>query len=180
MKPGNEQPFESAPVQQPQYQIPPVYTSPYTNSPYANSPYASQWQGIPNYTYQQPVYTPPAPQSAPAPGEKKGSFWKTVLVSGIVAAICCGITAVGISAYWQQRNDNLSASFNEKLTVLREELEGKSYIGSGDSVSGSPGATVEGGLSPSQVYAQNVKSVVAISSSDLGGISAGSGFVLTE
>ena len=189
--PGNEQHAESAPTQQapqpqqPQYQTQPMYTSAYTGSPYAypprvNAPYANQWQGTPNYTYQRPMYTPPAPPSQPAQQENKGGFWKTVWISAVVAVVCCGITAAAVSAYWQQRNDNLSASLNEKLGVLREEIAGNTHIGSGDSVSGSPGATVEGGLTPGQVYAQNVESVVAISCTAFTGVSSGSGFIMTE
>lgn len=159
-------------AQQPQYQNP--------------QPQAAAWQSPPGYyTYTQPVYTPPAP----APEQpKKGGFWKTVLISSVVALLCCGITAAGVSAYWQSRNNSLTDSFNEKLAVLRQEIEDHSYIGAGDSVSGSPGATVEGGLTPAQVYAKNVDSVVAIEcvvadeyfGEFFEGITSGSGFVLTE
>jgi serine protease Do len=124
----------------------------------------------------------------PAPKEKNNGFWRTVAIAAGVAVICCGITAAGISSYWQQRNSSLSAAFDEKLAVLRQEMEDKTHIGSGDSVSGTPGPTVEGGLTPAQVYAQNLKSVVSIScvrtESEFGQLfnskSAGSGFVLTE
>ena len=169
LAPGNEQPYAPAAPQQPQYQNPP------SGTPF---PYTGYWQGSPAYTYQQPVYTPPAPRKDPEP--KKGGFWKTVLISTVVAALSCGITATAVSVYWQQRNDNLVASFNEKLAVLQEKLEDKFLIGSGGSVSGSPGATVEGGLTPAQVYAQNVKSVVAITSTAYDGVSSGSGFIITE
>ena len=175
---GNEQPLDPGAVQQPRYQ----------STPANPSPYVSNWQGTPNYTYQQPVHVPPAPYTTAAPRENQGGFWKTVLISAVAAVICCGITAAAVTGYWQRRNDILSASFDEKLEVLRGELEKNSHIGSGDSVSGSPGSTVEGGLTPAQVYAQNEKSVVAISCTvseyEFGqlmeGTTSGSGFILTE
>lgn len=165
--------------------------------PYVEHRYAQPWQGVQNYyAYQQPVYAAPqfmqqptpvqAPPASPAPKQepKKGSFWRTVWISAVVAAICCGITAGGVSMYWQSRNSALTASFDEKMAVLREELEKNSYIGSGDSVSGSPGPLVEGGLTPAQVYAKNVDAVVAIECVIAGssgmGATSGSGFVLTE
>lgn len=167
----NEVPYQP---QQPQYQSEPVYAN------------QNPWQAVPGYyTYQQPVYAPPVEQK---PEQPKNGFWKTVLISSVVAVLCCGITAGLVSAFWQQRNSSLTASFDEKLAVLRQELEDKTHIGAGDSVSGSPGSTVEGGLTPSQVYARNVDSVVAIEcvvmeeyyGQFVEGMTSGSGFVMTE
>lgn len=179
--PGAEQPVEPVPPQQPQNRPDsvPAYVNP------SCSPY---WQAAPAYTYQPPVYVPPAPAAEPKKKQKKSGFWKTVLISTVVAVVSCGITAVIVSALWQQRSSNLSASFDEKLAVLREELEDQLHIGTGDSVSGSPGPSQTGGLTPGQVYARNVKAVVAISCTvtedsfgfPLEGTSSGSGFVLTE
>ena len=184
---------------QPQYQPQPQQNP----VPYGHPGYAEPWQAAPAYyPYQQPVYVPqePVPTPAPAPGaepapsatpvetKKKGGFWKTVLISSVVAAICCSITAVGVSLFWQSRTNALTASFDEKMEVLREEMDKNSHVGSGDSVSGSPGATVEGGLTPAQVYAKNVDSVVAIEcviteeyyGQLMEGMTSGSGFVLTS
>jgi serine protease Do len=184
---------------QPQYQPQPQQNP----VPYGHPGYAEPWQAAPAYyPYQQPVYVPqePVPTPAPAPGakpapsatpvetKKKGGFWKTVLISSVVAAICCSITAVGVSLFWQSRSNALTASFDEKMEVLREEMDKNSHVGSGDSVSGSPGATVEGGLTPAQVYAKNVDSVVAIEciiteeyyGQLMEGMTSGSGFVLTS
>ena len=168
---------------------------PQSTSPFANSPYVMPWQ-VP----QQPAVTPvvpqpPAEQSAPlieqseSPVKRKkpGFWWKTLLTSAVVAALSCGITAACVNAYWQQRNTDLTKSFDEKLAVLRQELENNSTGGNGDSSSGSAGPSVEGGLTPAQVYAQNVDSVVAIEcivtqdyfGQTVSGVTSGSGFVLT-
>ena len=168
------------PQPEPQPQPQPQHTS-----PFADSPYVTPWQAAPGYyAYQQPVYAPPAP----APKEKKGGFWKTVLISALVSVVCCGITAAAVTMYWQSRNNALTSAFNEKLAIMWEQMEEYSYIGSGNSVSGSPNATVEGGLTPAQVYAKNVDSVVAIEcvitekyyGQTMESMTSGSGFVLTE
>ena len=189
----NAVPAEPAPAQQPQPARQPMNQAvPAGKSPFANSPYVAYRQAVPGYTYQRPVFTPPAPVPAPAPKEtpreKKWGFWKTVGVSALVAVLCCGITAGAVSAYWQQRNNNLTASFNEKLAVLRQELKDNSSLGTGGSVSGSQTPGAEGVLTPAQVYAMNEKSVVALSctvtESEFGqvitGENSGSGFVLTQ
>lgn len=189
----NEQPI--IPEPQPQVQPQPESQNQST-SPFANSPYVTAWQVPPAQNYQPPVYTPPVPSVTPAapevpaePAEKKKSgFWKTLGISVAVAAVACGITAGCVNAYWQQRNSSLTRSFDEKLAVLRQEIAQKAPGGDGQSNSGSPGATIEGGLTPAQVYAQNVDSVVAIEcavSADhfgqiVSGVTSGSGFVLTE
>lgn len=186
-------PVDDAPVQQvqpqpQQVQQPMNQATPASKSPFANSPYVAYQQAAPGYTYQRPVYAPPAPTPKKASPDKKWGFWKTVGVSVCVAVLCCGITAGAVSAYWQQRNNNLTASFNEKLEVLRQELKDNSHIGTGDSVSGSHTPNVEGGLTPAQVYAMNEKSVVAISctvtESEFGQLftseNTGTGFVLTQ
>ena len=184
------------PQPQPQYD-PQPQPMPQRPSPFADSPYATPWQAPPPRSWQSPVEPQPKPGTAApeAPGEetsagkKKGGFWwKTLVVSVTVAAIACGITAAGVNSYWQQRNSSLTRSFDEKLAVLREEIEKNSPGSDGVSSSGSPGATVEGGLTPAQVYAQNVDSVVAIECTvteeyfgqTVSGITSGSGFVLTE
>ena len=198
MIPENDQFVESEPAQQfepeqqpeptQQPQQAPYSAAPASRSPFANSPYTNYGQAAPVYTYQRPVYTPPVVQPKPVPEEKKDGFWKTFWISAGVAVVCCAITAAAVSAYWQQRNNNLTASFDEKLAVLRQEIESSSHVGTGDSISGTPNTSVDGGLTPSQVYARNEESVVAITCmvTDMeygqifGGESAGSGFVLTE
>ncbi|MBQ7415405.1 MAG: trypsin-like peptidase domain-containing protein [Oscillospiraceae bacterium] len=173
---------------QPQHQ-PQPQNHPWAMPPYTQAPAPNPWQSAPGYyTYQKPVYTPPAPPAQPQAKQKEGGFWKSVLISSVVALLCCGITAGCVSAYWQQRNNDLTRSFNEKLDILREEIQQNSHAGSGDSVSGSPGATEEGGLTPAQVYARNCNSVVAIEcvvveeyfGQFIEGTAAGSGFILSE
>ena len=170
---------------QPQPQAP--FQQPYP--PY--QAYSPQPQPAPN-GYAVPWQTPapkpenPAPQ-VPAEKKKTGFWWKTLVTSVAVAAVSCVITAAAVNAHWQSRNSSLTKSFDEKLAVLRQELEQSKTDNNGNSTSGSPGPSVEGGLTPGQVYAQNVDSVVAIECTVaeeyfgqvVSGVTSGSGFVLT-
>lgn len=151
-------------------------------SPYANSPYE-----MPRQAYG---YAPPKPPKQPRQKKvRKGGAGRAVLAAVmalVLVAGSCGITAFVSNSYWSNRLEQMNTSFNERLNALQNQIS--SNPGTGNSVSGSPVATQEGGLTPSQVYAQNVQSVVAISNQATTNIygqvsetaSSGSGFILTE
>ena len=179
-QPMEEEPAPQQPVQpQPQPQPQPQFRPQPQPTTFGSVPYAVPWQ--------KPALQPE--QQSAAPKEKKGNgvWWKTLVVSVAVAAISCGITAAAVTSHWKNRNTSLTRSFDEKLAVLRQEMEQNKGGNNGNSNSGSPGSSVEGGLTPAQVYAQNVDSVVAIECTvteeyfgqTVSGITSGSGFVLT-
>ena len=87
----------------------------------------------------------------------------------------CGITAAWINAHWKKQQELLSLSFNDKIRALQEQIDANVNESNGNSVSGTPNVSPEGGLTPAQVYAQNVSSVVAIECSSNYGLSSGSG-----
>ena len=173
----NEQPME-----------PPV--QPHSSSPFANSPYVTPWQQPPQQNWQETAQSEPVVvQPEPPVKKKKRSFWwKTLLTSAVVAAVSCGVTAACVNAYWQRRNTDLTKSFDEKLAVLRQEMDQLVTGNGGNSVSGTPDSEEQDGLTPAQVYAQKVDSVVAIECTvtqeyfgqTVSGVTSGSGFVLTE
>ena len=159
-------------------------------SPYANSPYEMQQpprqQYTPGYTFQ--------PQTQPAPKVKKekkqhrpGGFWKKALAALLVVALVaagCGITAAAVNSRWEAQANNqkaLIAGMQKQLDDMQKQLDGDTA----DSFAGI--AASADGMTPSQVYAQNVDSVVAISTSIISqtpfgtseGASSGSGFILT-
>ena len=172
----NEQPME-----------PPV--QPQSNSPFANSPYVTPWQQTPQQSWPGTVQPQPAAAQPEVPAKKKkrSFWWKTLLTSAVVAAVSCAVTAVCVNAHWQRRNTDLTKSFDEKLAVLRQEMDQLAPGSGGNSVTGTPGPEVEGELTPAQVYAQNVDSVVALECTvtqdyfgqTVSGVTSGSGFVLT-
>ena len=166
-------------------------------SPFADSPYVMNRPQEQTH-YQNPGYVPPVPPEQPPvkkPKAKKpgsGKAWKTVLSLVLALAVVagsCGITAALVNNRWEAQTEQMTLDFNTRLDAMQQQIDAASQAAAnaaaGNSVSGSPMAA-DGGLTPGQVYAQNVDSVVLISceirDSNYGqiGISNGSGFVLTE
>ena len=156
-------------------------------SPYANSPYAG-YQPPRQDAYQYtPQYTAP-------PRQKKhmSPVWKRVLASALVLALVigsCAITAAVVNNRWERKTESLTesleASFSQRMDALEAQLQDARKQSA--AISGSL-MTSGGGLSPAQVYAANVGSVVGISSTiqtnsfygTSTGTATGSGFILTE
>lgn len=130
--------------------------------------------------------TEPAPVRKPKK-RKKNSFWKVLLSAVLVIALvltCCGITALGTSIYWKSQLDKNTAALREAMDDLRSQMTDGSYA----TVIRPDSDTASGEMSPAQVYAENVKAAVAISSQGqttniFGQISetasAGSGFIIS-
>ena len=136
------------------------------------------------------------PDEVPEQRQKKrkcGKIVKTIL-SGLLTlalvAVGCGATAILLQMHWGdeiKRNEQLVHQMQQTIEELREEIRDNSFTGNGNSISGTPNVN-EGGLTPAQVYAQNVQSIVAISSKITGNIygqtteasSSGSGFIISE
>ena len=147
-------------------------------SPYANSPYEMN---------HHPQYQSRSAQTPPADHPKKGKkgrkpIWKTVIACLLTVALVaagCSITAVTVNRRWEARDQALT----EKLDLLQKQLESTS------SAKGTLVPTDGSAMTPSQLYASCVDSVVAISATvqttgiygnTSTGSSAGSGFILTE
>ena len=144
----------------------------------------------------RPQYQPPAPVSEPAPEKKerkknqrKGGFFKKCLACVAVLALVisgCAVTAGLVNAKWEERMDAVEASFALELDALQQQVDVLKPSSTGVSVSGSPVAAE--GLTASQIYTQNVQSVVLIEATVTAeyfgqtstGVSSGSGFILTE
>ena len=185
---------ENTPVEEPAPQNP--YRGAGTGrkeSPYADSPYVMQHpqpeenRREQNY-WEQPRYE--APQKPKKPKKQKKGFFKKLLAAVLALAVVggsCGVTAWLVSDYWADQTEQMKKSFDHQILALQSQIDAISSANTGNSVSGSPVAS-DGSLTPSQVYAQNVDSVVLIScevvSSAYGqsvvGYSRGSGFILTE
>ena len=155
-------------------------------SPFADSPYVMNHQPG---RYQ----APPEWQPAKAPKQKKKKagrkVWKPVLAGVLTLALVagsCGITAAVLNNRWSgQMNALLSemAHQSEQMDLMQQQIS----AAQSNPISGMPVAAGEG-MTPAQVYAMNVNSVVLITckvttSSMYGqstGSSSGSGFVLTD
>ena len=152
----------------------------YRESPYADSPYMN--------ARQQPNQYRSAPEDFEAQPrkhqeKKQPGVWGRRVVAGVLClslvAAGCGVTAWSLNS----RMNMLSAD-NQQLRQQLDAMQQQVSANTGASVSGTP-VTVEGALTPGQVYAQNVRSVVSIHSfmgpNQFGQVSegSGSGFILT-
>ncbi len=136
-------------------------------------------------TVTQPVFEPVMTDPAPRKTKKTGMPRKRIIAALLVLALVatgCGITAACVNTYWTGYHNSLVGHINtlyERIENLQQKL---SNSGTGNSVSGSPN-TNPAGLTPAQVYAQRVDTVVAItanySSVDAYGSSMGSGFIIS-
>ena len=162
-------------------------------SPFADSPYVMNHQPNPNTNRKQGYvedcggipYTPPVkPEKA-----KTGKGWKRVLSAVLALAVvagACGITAALVNERWKKRTDEILVRVDAQTAQMDELRQQLAAAANGYSVSGTP-ANSEG-LTPAQVYARNVQSVVLIScevrSNTFGqtmvGSSTGSGFILSK
>ena len=155
-------------------------------SPYANSPYQSfsDAEPQPDPEPEEPSFDSAPPAQEPRQKKSAGTGKKVgacVLAAALVAG-SCGLTAWGVNAHWENRTGEMAQSFQQQISDLQSQI---SRGGTGVS-----GSAVSSGslLSPSQVYAQNVNSVVSITNQVyastwngqvLTTASTGSGFVLT-
>ena len=146
-------------------------------SPYANSPYVMQ-HPAPAEPKQRKVKKEKAPRT-----RKKRGFFKKLLAAVLALAVVgssCGLTAFFVNDYWAEQTEQIEKSFSLQIQDLQSQIDAMSPASTGNSVSGS--------LTPSQVYARNVDSVVLISCEVVGsaygqsavGYSSGSGFILSE
>ena len=163
-------------------------------SPYANSPYVMNHQPRQEYSsysvpQQEPgwQYQPPAENPDPKLKKKNSGLGRKILAAILAVALVagsCGITAVLVNNRWETRASAMEANLTQKIDALQKQVN--------DSKSGQAaiaGAVSSGNqMAPSQVYAANVNSVVAVSSTiksssfygTTEGTSTGSGFILTE
>ncbi len=184
---------QSEPVPQPVPETQPV-SQPKKVSPFADSPYimSHEPQSDPDDAATQPAWQGATVEEpvAPQPKKKKGGkVWKAILCSVLVVAMVvagCGVTAYSVNSYWLTQNDRTMDYINElsgQIEKLEQQIKDNSFTGNGNSISGSTNINSEG-LTPGQIYAKCVNSVVAITatikSSQGTGASSGSGFIISE
>ena len=150
-------------------------------SPFADSPFVN--------VYEQPATAAPVEtpaETTPAP-RKSGKVWKKLVAAVLAVALVggsCAATASVVNEYWEARMTQMNADVADRINSLEQELKNRlqQVENNGTSVSGSPNVTAEG-LTPGQVYAQNVMSTVmvysAVTQRGQLAYSTGSGFVLT-
>lgn len=157
-------------------------------SPFADSPYVVNHPPRTEEPYRPRYQTVSAEKPAPKK-KRKGGFVKKLLSWVAVAALVigsCAVTAEIVNDRWEDRVEALEESFDSQLAALQQQVQAMAPASTGNSVSGT--VTVGNGMTAAQVYAKNVQSVVLIEATvtteffgqSSSGMSAGSGFVLTE
>ena len=165
---------ENTPAEEEIPQQPPVKKK---VSPYADSP----------YVVTHPIQERVRPQKVRRE-KHQGGFWKKAMAALLVVALvagACVTTGVLVNDYWEDRMDALEDQFDGRLEMMEGLIQENNR---GNSVSGSPVSSTDGALTPAQVYAQNIDSVVLIRNEITQtyngqvsvGTSVGSGFILTE
>ena len=155
-------------------------------SPYANSPYVFQ-QPQPEYRYQPQTQPPQKPPKVKKPRKPMGSIWKKVLAAVLVIALVasgCGITAYCVSEYWEEHTEDMAEKFGAQIADLQKQLASIETV-TGHAV---PIPTDGSAMTPAQLYAACVDSVVSISTTvqtnSIYGSgeasSSGSGFILSD
>ncbi len=151
-------------------------------SPYADSPYEMYHQEQEQPRQEQPREEAPR---KPKKEKKHTGLGKRLLAAAaavVLVVASCGITAGLVNNYWEAQTGDLEERFQAQIQQLQTQIAEQSSSVTGSTV------TVSDGNSASQVYADNVDSVVLISSTvvttqygqTVTGTSTGSGFILTE
>ena len=136
----------------------------------------------------------PAEPEQPVKVPKGKKILKRVIAGVLILALTAAGAFAGtvwVNFRWAdetKRNEQIIIQLERKIAELEEKIQDNSYTGNGNSISGTPNTSADGGLTPAQVYARNIKSVVAISSTITTGsygqisqsTSAGSGFILSQ
>ena len=148
-------------------------------SPYADSPYEMHHNSRQEYRYHPQTERPAKPKKAKKPRKAIGKkILSTVLVLTLVVGSCIATASI-MTRRFDNVVDSLVESHAQEINELREQIDGMSATPGGVVV-----PTDGSAMTPAQLYASQVNSVVAISttiqSGRSTGQSSGSGFILTE
>ena len=186
----NNTPFESAGEEHSENTPAQPASQPYSGagtgrkeSPFADSPYE-----MPHRPARNPEPSA-AEESWVEKPRRSGRVWKGVLAAVlalVLVAGSCGITAALVSGHAQKEMDTLEAEFSDKLSALEQQFA--EVAGQKNTGGVNPVIMTGTGMTPSQIYAENVASVVLIHSEVVSqtfgqtasGYSTGSGFVVSE
>ena len=148
-------------------------------SPYADSPYEIHQQSQQEYRYHPQNQRPAKPRKEKKP--KKG-IWKGILAAVLAIALVAGgclATAAYMEDVYEDIMEDTVARYDQQISAMQQQIDGLNNTRDGVSI-----PTDGSAMTPAQLYASQVNSVVAISSTiqsgRSSGQSSGSGFILTE
>ena len=138
-------------------------------SPYADSPYVTYYEQTGK---EPPKVAPKRPKKKAVKERRSGRIrWVAVFLVLVLVLGSCTATALIQNSLWQEKYDLLTASTNNRINALQKQLEG---MGTSSGVTESVREPGEG-LTPAQIYQQNVNAVVSIRTQN----SSGTGFVIS-
>lgn len=124
-------------------------------SPFADSPYEC--------SFLRDAEDTQCACQTPEKDKKHGFFRRLVSLFAILCVVvfCCCITAFLVNQRWEEETELLSQAMNNKLDVLREELE-EALQNSKEEVAPAPDVEPLEAMSPSEIYAANADAVVLV------------------
>ena len=175
-------PEEPAP-QQPQQH---PHTNPYhgtgtgrKESPYANSPYETYHAPRQEYHYQPQTEPPVKPKKVKKPRKPMGKKILAAVLALVLVAGSCIATGSIMSYRFNNMMRSMVESHAEEIHDLQEQIDRMNTVPGGAAI-----PTDGSAMTPAQLYASQVNSVVAISTTVQSGYgsghSSGSGFILSE
>jgi len=169
----------------------PVPQQPYSNpyhgtgtgrkeSPYANSPYEAYQPPRQEYRYQPQPEPPVKPRKVKKPRKPMGKKVLAAILAVVLVAASCFATASFMTHRFNNMMDDMVQEHAEEIGELRDQINGLNNNRGGGVAVPTDGSA----MTPAQLYASQVNSVVAISTTIQSGYgsgqSSGSGFILTE
>ena len=148
-------------------------------SPYANSPYEAYRTPRQEYRYHPQTEPPVKPKKVKKARKPMGRKILAAVLALILVTGSCIATASFMTYRFNNVVEDMVQSHAEQINELRDEIDGLN-TGRGGVVIPDDGTA----MTPAQLYASQVNSVVAISTTIQSGYgsgqSSGSGFILTE
>ena len=152
-------------------------------SPYANSPYVMN-QPQSEYQYQPQTEKPVKPKKEKKPRKPMGKKILSVVLILVLVLGSCAATSAIMNYRFNNEVESMLEQHATEIGQLREQIENLDVPHGSSTVLPTDGSA----MTPAQLYASQVDSVVAISSTvqtnsyygTSQGTSAGSGFILTE
>ena len=139
-------------------------------SPFANSPYESAAPRESTAKKQAPVSPDASGTSRDAqpdkPRKAPSGLWKKILAAaGALALVIgsCAVTAGIVNRRWEERTARMELDLENRLIQVQMQLQDQIASQSGTAGISTSGTGTADGLTPTQVYARNVNSVVAVS-----------------
>ena len=148
-------------------------------SPYANSPYETYHPPRQEYRYHPQTEAPVKPKKVKKARKPMGKKVLATILALVLVAGSCAATAAIMNHRFNNMMDVMLESRAEAVRDLQDQIDGLNSNRGGIAI-----PTDGSAMTPAQLYASQVNSVVAISTTVQSGYgsghSSGSGFILTE